>query len=122
MSKATKSIPATSHEATPPHHDKGFLNLAGEAFVVLGAEIVEGKDKVIEVVGEKITTLKSAISHLTHKKKKPAPAKKKAAPARKKGPPAKKKATPVNKKPAAAKKKAPAVKKKAPAKKAAKKA
>ena len=141
MSKTTKSTPTTSQESNPPHHEKGFLNLAGEAFVVLGAEIAEGKDKVIEVVGEKITTIKSAISNLTHKKKakpkavkaakaapkKAAPAKKKAASTKKKAAPAKKKAAPakkataVKKKPTTVKKKATAVKKKAPAKKAAKK-
>jgi hypothetical protein len=131
MSKTTKS--------TPPQHDKGFLNLAGEAFVVLGAEIAEGKDKVVEVVGEKFTDLKSAISNLTHKKKKAAPAKKatgskksapakkKAAPVKKAAPakksaPAKKKSPAVKKKPVTVKKKPTAAKKKAPAKKAKKKA
>jgi hypothetical protein len=136
MSKTKKSTPSTSQEATSPHHDnKGFLNLAGEAFVVLGAEIAEGKDKVIEVVGEKITTLKSAISNLTHKKKKAKPNKpvkaapKKALPAKaaaKKSPrkaaPSKKKPATVKKKPTAAKKKPAAVKKKAAAKKPSKKA
>ena len=66
MSKATKSTPATSHEATPPHHDKGFLNLAGEAFVVLGAEIVEGKDKVIEVVVVDGTSVMEEVVVIAH--------------------------------------------------------
>jgi hypothetical protein len=120
MSKAKKSTPSSNQEANPASHHadnpshpdhKGFLNLAGEAFVVLGAEIVEGKDKVVEVMGEKFTTLKSAISNLTHKKKKARPKKavKKAAPVKK-----------VAKKAAVAKKKVAPAKKKAASKKAAK--
>jgi hypothetical protein len=39
----------TVKEVNSPHEGKGFLTLAGEAFGVLGEEIVEGKDKVVEV-------------------------------------------------------------------------
>lgn len=51
---------------------KGFLALAGEALHVLGEEIVEGKDKVVETAGEKFSQLKRAVSKITHKKKAPA--------------------------------------------------
>ena len=94
MSKAKKE----SQPAPPAHEGKGFLALAGEAFAVLGEEIVEGKDKVVEVAAAKITAVKKAIKKITHKKavrpaksvkKKPVKkiakkvAKKKAAPRRK---------------------------------------
>ena len=69
MSKAKKP-------AHPGHDGKGFFELAGEAFSVLGEEIVEGKDKIVEVTAEKITAVKKAIKKITHKKKAP----KKAAP------------------------------------------
>ena len=49
-------------------NDKGFLELAGEAFSVLGAEIVEGKDKLVEVASEKIEGIKKTIKNLTKKK------------------------------------------------------
>jgi hypothetical protein len=59
---------------------KGFLALAGEAFHVLGEEIVEVKDKVVAASGDKLTKIKKAVSNLTHKKKVPAkPASKKVA-------------------------------------------
>jgi len=48
---------------------KGFIALAGEALHVLGEEIVEGKDKVVETAAEKFTQLKAAVGKLTHKKK-----------------------------------------------------
>jgi ribosome-binding protein aMBF1 (putative translation factor) len=64
MSKAKKE----SQPATPAHQGKGFLALAGEAFAVLGDEIAEGKDKVVEVAGAKITAVKNAINKITHKK------------------------------------------------------
>lgn len=85
--------------------EKGFLSLAGEAFSVLGHDIVEGKDKVVEVASEKITAIKEGVGHLLHPKKAvPKKASKKAAP---------KKAVPRK---AAAKK--PATAKKAASKKA----
>jgi len=64
MSKAKKAAKA------PPsaHEGKGFLALAGEAFAVLGEEIIEGKDKVVEVTAAKITAVKKAIKKITHKK------------------------------------------------------
>jgi hypothetical protein len=51
---------------------KGFLELAGEALHVLGEEIVEGKDKVVETASGKFKQLKTAVGNLTHKKKKAA--------------------------------------------------
>jgi hypothetical protein len=53
-------------------HQKGFLALAGEALHVLGEEIVEGKDKVVETASEKFTQLKKAVGKIAHKKKAPA--------------------------------------------------
>jgi hypothetical protein len=67
--KKTKNAPA--HAA---HDGKGFLELAGEAVAVLGEEIVEGKDKIVEVASEKFSAVKKAIKKFT--KKKAAPAKK----------------------------------------------
>jgi len=64
MSKAKKSTQPT----TAAHEGKGFFALAGEAFSVLGDEIVEGKDKVVEVAAAKITAVKKAIKKITHKK------------------------------------------------------
>jgi hypothetical protein len=64
MSKAKKE----SQPATPAHEGKGFLALAGEAFAVLGDEIAEGKDKVVEAAGAKITAVKNAIKKIAHKK------------------------------------------------------
>jgi hypothetical protein len=70
--KKTKQAPA------PAHNGKGFFALAGEAFHVLGEEIVEGKDKVVHAASEKFTAVKKSIQKITHKKA--APAVKKAAP------------------------------------------
>jgi hypothetical protein len=105
--------------------EKGFLALAGEAFSVLGEEIVQGKNKVVEVAVAKITSVKKSIDKITHKKKatrsrKAAPKKgssaaKKAKPAAKKGKPAAKKAKPAARKAKPAPKKA--AKKKAVARK-----
>jgi hypothetical protein len=91
MSKAKKET-----KPAPADHDgKGFLALAGEAFTVLGEEIVEGKDKVVEVAAAKITAVKKAIKKITHKRAaravkpvkkvsaKKAPAKKAASPRKK---------------------------------------
>jgi hypothetical protein len=64
MSKSKKETPPV----TPAHEGKGFLALAGEAFAVLGEEIIEGKDKVVEVTAAKITAVKKAIKKITHKK------------------------------------------------------
>jgi hypothetical protein len=63
--------------AHPGHEGKGFLALAGEAFAVLGEEIVEGKDKIVEAASDKINADKKAIKK--YAKKKAAPAKKPAA-------------------------------------------
>jgi hypothetical protein len=49
--------------------EKGFLELAGEAMTVLGHEIVEGKDKLMDVASEKITAVKKAIKKISKKKK-----------------------------------------------------
>jgi hypothetical protein len=81
MSKARKET-----KPAPADHDgKGFLALAGEAFSVLGEEIVEGKDKVVEVAAAKITAVKKAIKKITHNKVARAPKRAKKGPA-KKGP------------------------------------
>jgi hypothetical protein len=93
MSKAKKG----SQPPPAEHEGKGFFALAGEAFAVLGEEIVEGKDKVVEVAAAKITAAKKAIKKITHKKAAP-PAKKAVAKAagvkkkvaKKSAPPAKK--------------------------------
>lgn len=73
MSKSKKAVQPASEE-------KGFIALAGEAFSVLGHEIMEGKDKVVEAASEKFTAVKKAIKKITHKKTlaKKAVAKKKA--------------------------------------------
>lgn len=125
MSKAKKVVqPAQPAPSTPADHDgKGFFALAGEAFAVLGEEIVEGKDKVVEVAAAKITAVKKAIKKIAHKKAakktakkvakkavkkaaaKPKKVAKKAKSALKKAKPAAKKAKPAPKK--AAKKKSP---------------
>jgi hypothetical protein len=81
--------------------EKGFLALAGEALSVLGGEIVEGKDKLVEAASEGITSLKKKIKKITNKQ-----------------PVAQKKAAPKSAKKAVAKK---AVKKSAPKKAAPKK-
>lgn len=58
----------TNVQTKQPHDGKGFLALAGEAFQVLGEEIVQGKDKVVKVTSEKFETVKKAIRKVTHKK------------------------------------------------------
>jgi hypothetical protein len=64
MSKAKKET-----QPTPADHEgKGFFALAGEAFAVLGEDIVEGKDKVVEVAAAKFTAVKKAIKKIAHKK------------------------------------------------------
>ena len=108
MTKSKKS-------AQPAPENKGFLKLAGEALSVLGSDIVEGKEKVVEAASEKITVFKQAVGKIIHREKPGKPAKKKAA-----AKTAKKVAkAPVKK---AAKKKQPArrVKKVAPAARASK--
>jgi hypothetical protein len=106
MSKAKKA----AKPAPSAHEGKGFLALAGEAFAVLGEEIIEGKDKVVEVTAAKITAVKKAIKKITHKKTarpsksaKKTPAKKVA----KKVAVAAKKVKPASKKSGSAPKKAP---------------
>lgn len=64
MKKAKKTV-ADKHEG------KGLLNLAGEALSVLGEEIIEGKDKLVEAASEKFTSLKKSIKKLTTKKATP---------------------------------------------------
>jgi hypothetical protein len=64
MSKSKKE----TQPAPADHEGKGFFALAGEAFAVLGEEIVEGKDKVVEVAAAKFTAAKKAINKITHKK------------------------------------------------------
>jgi hypothetical protein len=64
MSKSKKAVQPASGE-------KGFIALAGEAFSVLGHEIIEGKDKVVEAAAEKFTAVKKAIKKITHKKAAP---------------------------------------------------
>ena len=61
MKKSTTAPKKTNHE-------KGFIALAGEAFHVLGEEIIEGKDKVLEAASEKLTAVKKTFKNLTHKK------------------------------------------------------
>ena len=58
----------TKQPASPANDSKGFLALAGEAFHVLGEEILEGKDKVVEVASERFTAVKKAIQKATHRK------------------------------------------------------
>jgi hypothetical protein len=79
MAKAKKAPQA----AKPAHEGKGFLALAGEAFAVLGEEIIEGKDKVVEVAAAKISSVKKAIKKATHKKAVPQSRTAKKAPAKK---------------------------------------
>jgi len=62
MKKVKKEQPEHSHDG------KGFLELAGEAVAVLGEEIVEGKDKIVEVASEKFTAMKKAIKKFRKKK------------------------------------------------------
>ncbi|MDP4148673.1 MAG: hypothetical protein Q8927_21550 [Bacteroidota bacterium] len=93
---------------------EGFLSLAGKALSVLGEDIVEGKDKMMEVASEKFTAIKKTIKKITHKKAAPArKAKKKAAPVKKKVVAVRKKVVAVRKKGVPVKKKASAAKKKA---------
>jgi hypothetical protein len=66
MKKVKKEQPQHSHDG------KGFLELAGKAVAVLGEEIVEGKDKIVEVASEKFTAVKKAIKKFRKKKATPA--------------------------------------------------
>jgi len=61
-----KKIKKTTAESAP---GKGFLELAGEAMTVLGHDILEGKDKLVEVASEKFTDVKKAIKKKFAKKK-----------------------------------------------------
>jgi DNA-binding protein HU-beta len=61
----------TKKAAEIPAHEKGFLELAGEAMTVLGHEIVEGKDKLVEVTAETFTAVKKAVKKKFAQKKKP---------------------------------------------------
>jgi hypothetical protein len=91
MKKATKAT-------KPAQAEEGFLSLAGKALSVLGEEIVEGKDKVMEVASEKFTAIKKTINKITHKKTATArKAKKKTATVKKKVATAKKPAAPARK-------------------------
>jgi hypothetical protein len=124
--------PDQSSTDQPVHEEKGFLAVAGEALSILGEEIVEGKDKVVEATVETFTVVKKAIKNLTHKKtvppKKKAPVTKKVAAKKTVKKVAKKVAKKAVKKAVAAPKKVvkkavkKTVKKSAPVKKAAKKA
>lgn len=70
----------TTQPAKQISKEKGFLALAGEALHVLGEDIVEGKDKVVEAASEKFAAVKKTINKITHKKAAPAkPTVKKAA-------------------------------------------
>ena len=114
----TKNMSKSKKSANPEHDGKGFLALAGEALSVLGEEIKEGKDKVVEVAAEKITVFKKAVKRITHKKKAAVKKVAKKAPVKKVA----KKAVAVPKKAVKkAAKKAPAKKAAAAPKKAAKK-
>jgi hypothetical protein len=62
MTKAKKTT-------TQPAHEKGFFELAGEAMTVLGHNVLEGKDKLVEVASEKFTDVKKAIKKKFAKKK-----------------------------------------------------
>lgn len=62
----------TTQPAKQIHKEKGFLALAGEALHVLGEDIVEGKDKVVEAASEKFAAVKKTINKITHKKAAPA--------------------------------------------------
>src|ERR1700683_5052090 len=64
MSQTKKETQPTS----AAHEGKGFFALAGEAFAVLGEEIVEGKDKVVKAAAAQITAVKKAVKKITHKK------------------------------------------------------
>jgi hypothetical protein len=52
-----------------PDHEKGFIELAGEAMHVLGQEIAEGKDKLVAVTVETFTDVKEAVKKKFAKKK-----------------------------------------------------
>ncbi len=62
MKKTKKAAPTETHD------DKGFLELAGEAMTVLGHEIVEGKDKLVDMASQKITAVKKAMHKIGKKK------------------------------------------------------
>lgn len=61
----------TNQTGASAPREKGFFALAGEAFHVLGEEIVEGKDKVVEVAADKFSAVKQAIHKITHKNSAP---------------------------------------------------
>jgi uncharacterized membrane protein len=61
----------TTQPAKQIHKEKGFLALAGEALHVLGDDIIEGKDKVVEAASEKFAAVKKTINKITHKKAAP---------------------------------------------------
>lgn len=68
-----QKMPSMKKQTQPSTQEhKGFLVLAGEALHVLGEEIKEGKDKVVETAADKFTQLKKVVSKITHKKKAPA--------------------------------------------------
>ena len=114
MSKSKKTPAAAKHDG------KGFFALAGEAFSVLGEEIIEGKNKVVEVTAEKITAVKKAIKNIGHKKPVKAAKGKAKSPAKKKiAKSAKRAAIPAKR---SAVKKAPPASKRVPGKVAAKSA
>ena len=64
MSEAKKA----ARPGLSAHEGKGLLALAGETFGVFGEEIIEGKDKVVEVTSAKITAVKKTIKKITHKR------------------------------------------------------
>ena len=59
----------TKKTTAQPAPEKGFLELAGEAMTVLGHDIIEGKDKMVELASEKFTDVKKAIKKKLSKKK-----------------------------------------------------
>jgi|SRR5580704_2144140 hypothetical protein len=61
MKKTKKETTKESHE------EKGFLDLAGQAMTVLGHEIVEAKDVIMEAASEKLTAVKKAIKKIGKK-------------------------------------------------------
>jgi hypothetical protein len=77
MKKTTKGTVPAGHEG------KGFLDLAGEAMKVLGEEIVEGKDKLMDAASEKFESVKKAVKKKFAKKKATPKPKRKSAPAKK---------------------------------------
>jgi len=76
MKKTKATVPAG-------HEGKGFLDLAGEAMKVLGEEIVEGKDKLVDAASEKFASVKKAMKKKFATKKVTPRLKRKSAPAKK---------------------------------------